>query len=348
MLRLRSFAFASMLLMGGLVACSSSSSDDKEPVAETSQEITKSQLKIVGSLDYGKASPVTSYKNPPRYVAFKFAGNEGDAVDVWVKSNNGDPVTWILDNDFHIVAVNDDASKTDTNSHVTVTLPKNASATHYIVVRDYWLDNMTFKVTLAGKPADLAAGCNVDADCAKIEKGCCALGNFIAIRTDNVQAYKDALACQTPQICPKIAVRPDYSAAECNNQTHKCELVKPADIRCGSFIMNSHACPDGYRCQLTPGLPDVGGKCVQFCGGIAGIPCHGDNEVCVDDPNDGCDPANGGADCGGICQTKTVQHCGGFAAIPCTNPNDECVDDPSDSCDPANGGADCGGICQPK
>ena len=33
-------------------ACSSSSSDDKEPVAETSQEITKSQLKIVGSIDW--------------------------------------------------------------------------------------------------------------------------------------------------------------------------------------------------------------------------------------------------------------------------------------------------------
>jgi hypothetical protein len=42
----------------------------------------------------------------------------------------------------------------------------------------------------------------------------------------------------------------------------------------------------------------------QFCGGIAGIPCP-DGQTCVDDPSDGCDPANGGADCGGVCVVKT-------------------------------------------
>jgi len=103
------------------------------------------------------------------------------------------------------------------------------------------------------------------------------------------------------------------------------------------------------------------------CGGLAGIPCPGAGK-CVDDPSDGCDPNNGGADCGGICQcfplpcpsnapfnpdpsvcacvTKTpVQHCGGIAGIPCPG-GGKCVDDPSDGCDPNNGGADCGGICQ--
>ena len=42
-----------------------------------------------------------------------------------------------------------------------------------------------------------------------------------------------------------------------------------------------------------------------FCGGIAGIPCPAGYE-CVDDPGDGCDPAAGGADCGGVCQRN---HC---------------------------------------
>lgn len=41
-----------------------------------------------------------------------------------------------------------------------------------------------------------------------------------------------------------------------------------------------------------------------FCGGIAGFPCP-DGMQCVDDPDDSCDPKNGGADCGGIC-TDTV------------------------------------------
>lgn len=37
-----------------------------------------------------------------------------------------------------------------------------------------------------------------------------------------------------------------------------------------------------------------------FCGGIAAFPCP-DGMQCVDDPDDSCDPAHGGADCGGIC-----------------------------------------------
>ena len=80
------------------------------------------------------------------------------------------------------------------------------------------------------------------------------------------------------------------------------------------------------------------------CGGFAGIECP-DGLTCVDDPNDDCDPDNGGADCGGICE-PAVTYCGGFAGIAC--PKDQvCVDDPNDDCDPDNGGADCGGICEP-
>ncbi len=38
------------------------------------------------------------------------------------------------------------------------------------------------------------------------------------------------------------------------------------------------------------------------CGGLGGIQCPS-GQTCVDDPNDSCDPQNGGADCGGICVT---------------------------------------------
>ena len=82
------------------------------------------------------------------------------------------------------------------------------------------------------------------------------------------------------------------------------------------------------------------------CGGFAGIECP-DGLTCVDDPNDDCDPDNGGADCGGICEPAPAPtYCGGFANIAC--PKDQvCVDDPNDDCDPKHGGADCGGICEP-
>ena len=38
----------------------------------------------------------------------------------------------------------------------------------------------------------------------------------------------------------------------------------------------------------------------QSCGGFAGLPCP-DGQTCTDDPSDGCDPQNGGADCPGVC-----------------------------------------------
>jgi hypothetical protein len=41
----------------------------------------------------------------------------------------------------------------------------------------------------------------------------------------------------------------------------------------------------------------------QACGGIAGIKCP-DDQICVDDPSDSCDPTRGGADCPGICKAK--------------------------------------------
>lgn len=43
----------------------------------------------------------------------------------------------------------------------------------------------------------------------------------------------------------------------------------------------------------------------RVCGGIAGIPCPA-GFTCVDNPRDSCDPAHGGADCGGVCVRKAT------------------------------------------
>jgi hypothetical protein len=118
-----------------------------------------------------------------------------------------------------------------------------------------------------------------------------------------------------------------------------------AAMLCGAVCQK---CPDGVTCAQ-PGC--LNGTCNCFaicpaptpktCGGIAGIQCPS-GQICVDNPNDSCDPNNGGADCSGECIVK--QFCGGIAGIQCPS-GMNCVDDPTDSCDPNNGGADCGGMC---
>jgi hypothetical protein len=302
-------AAASLLVLSTFTVAACSSSEEpreKDPVSETQQEISVSQIKIAGSLSYGETSLLTHYtRAPKRYTAYKFAGNAGEEIDVWVRSSNGDPVTWILDNDWNIIASNDDASTSSTDSHIKLTLPANPSATHYIVVRDYWLETMNFKVTLKGKSPDIAAGCNVDADCAKIEKGCCPLGNYIAVKSDKVSQYQASLNCSQPMACPAVIPQVNHAMAQCNLGTHKCELVKPKDIQCGGFTLNPHSCPPNYQCKLPAGIADAPGKCVQFCGGFAAFQCSDPSEVCVDNPDDSCDPNNGGADCGGICVPPT-------------------------------------------
>jgi hypothetical protein len=114
-------------------------------------------------------------------------------------------------------------------------------------------------------------------------------------------------------------------------------------------------CPSGQICKKTDPTCDRGENCAGicvpapvFCGGIAGIPCREKGQICVDDPTDDCDPANGGADCAGMCVTEPeggFKFCGGIAGFPCREKGKVCVDDPRDDCDPAKGGADCGGIC---
>lgn len=100
------------------------------------------------------------------------------------------------------------------------------------------------------------------------------------------------------------------------------------------LCMSDNDCSAGETCDTSvchtpcaPGqvCPQVcWGECTtepapQQCGGFANLPCP-DDKVCVDDPNDSCDPENGGADCGGICVdapepgASCEGACGGAAA----------------------------------
>jgi hypothetical protein len=78
-------------------------------------------------------------------------------------------------------------------------------------------------------------------------------------------------------------------------------------IDAGSAPACSPACAAYQHCALVqvqcirapcPPLP----QCIDnpTCGRIAARPCPGSGQ-CQDDPRDSCDPAKGGADCGGLC-----------------------------------------------
>jgi hypothetical protein len=101
-----------------------------------------------------------------------------------------------------------------------------------------------------------------------------------------------------------------------------------------------------------PGNPppqptDGGGP--AFCGGIAAIRCAGD-QSCVDDPRDDCDPAHGGADCGGVCVSQGQSACDAFPRRYVSRDPEQCARIRF-ACDPAteSGFHDaCGCGCQPQ
>lgn len=72
-------------------------------------------------------------------------------------------------------------------------------------------------------------------------------------------------------------------------------------------------CAPNTTCEVVDGdavcTPiDPGTGSGPFCGGIAAIQCPGAGS-CIDDPSDDCDPANGGADCGGVCECNALALC---------------------------------------
>lgn len=106
--------------------------------------------------------------------------------------------------------------------------------------------------------------CQTDADCVAVEKaGCCPNGFLVAVNKDQVKAYETEFACtEQDPICPAYVVH-DTRVAQCDFQTHQCQMIAPTDIHCGGFIApaRQHHCPTGYQCQLGS-IPDVGGTCV--------------------------------------------------------------------------------------
>lgn len=55
--------------------------------------------------------------------------------------------------------------------------------------------------------------------------------------------------------------------------------------------------------EICIAIDDKGSACVvpQVCGGHDDLQCDNEEQVCIDDPRDDCDPFQGGVDCAGMC-----------------------------------------------
>lgn len=124
----------------------------KETLKEIEMPFPTSSMTVLGTLAYGQTTGAIYYHLPPKYRAFKFTGNKGDSINVAVRSEDGDPIAWVLDNAFNILAYNDDANATTSDALLTLTLPGNANSsinTYYIVFREYYLAECRFVVQLS-------------------------------------------------------------------------------------------------------------------------------------------------------------------------------------------------------
>jgi hypothetical protein len=235
----------------------------------------KTSVDVGASLAFGGSGSI-EYTGHPRFSALKISANAGDHLVATITSSDGVPVSYLLGDGtadyYKLVGTGKDKASQDVATQtLDVTIPANGS--YYLAVRDQDLYTATFQVSVAAKSAVLPAAitaCASDSDCVAVyQGGCCPHGVRFAVNANQVQAYMAATTCSDHVFCPYYLVN-DTHVPSCDTSSGQCVMVEP-----------------------------------KACGGIAGLSCPA-NQTCTDNPNDGCDPANGGADCGGTCTVQVV------------------------------------------
>jgi len=114
--------------------------------------------------------------------------------------------------------------------------------------------------------------------------------------------------------CGGIAGKACPGMGKCvDDPSDSCDPAK-GGADCGGICtcVQSALCAKGTKFDSSPSVcacvPDMTPPSGPACGGFTGKPCPGMGK-CVDDPSDSCDPAKGGADCGGICSCVETVLC---------------------------------------
>jgi hypothetical protein len=163
---LRFRLIAALLLIAG---CAEVGKEPDDPSDVQDNSADPQTVRVNGSIVYGQTITV-AYHNPPRYHSYSFAGHRGDAIDVRVRSTDGDSMVRILDASNRVLIANDDSDGT-LDSHATLTL--SADGTYCVSVREYNLRAASLTVTLLGPPSCAPTTCDGEgAECGTIDDGC--------------------------------------------------------------------------------------------------------------------------------------------------------------------------------
>jgi hypothetical protein len=202
-------------VLATLAATGCSTGEKDEPSATT----TESELKLSGTRYLGQIlsgeTRTAQYAKSPLYRSYAFDAKGGDEVTVDIDSHDGDPIGWITDANYTVLATNDDANANTLASKVKYKVPATQAAKSYrIVFRDYDQLEAEFDVTLTVKsfaPPTCSYGNQTYrvGDTFKSTDGC---NGCSCTSTGTVSCTKNACACNplkepersyrgTPQQC---------------------------------------------------------------------------------------------------------------------------------------------------
>jgi hypothetical protein len=130
--------------------CTAASSNEGEETSASESDLTASRIQQLGPIASG-APKTASYTTSPLYRAYSFEAKQGDSVDIWVRSTNGDAVAWLLRSTYASVVRNDDASASTNDAHITATI--GADGQYFVAFKEAKGKNADFTVSFTRTPA---------------------------------------------------------------------------------------------------------------------------------------------------------------------------------------------------
>ena len=114
--------------------------------------------RVEGALEVGTTS--VSYAGDPAFLVYELEAQRGDVLVVSATATEaGDPVLWLLDPDYSILAKNDDESSYSTDSEIHYRVQQGGQL--LVAITELFRDEATFELTLRGASepdeADLGA-----------------------------------------------------------------------------------------------------------------------------------------------------------------------------------------------